>query len=65
MTYEEYIKYATQEQKDKISKDCVKQWDETLDKMIFLFREAHEDTCTKINSFDEQYDKMNENFEEK
>ena len=31
------------------------EWDAVLDEMIFLFKEAHEDTCSKANPFDKEY----------
>lgn len=42
-----------------------KNWDKILDRMIFLFREANEDTCSKKNPYDEEYNKAYDEFIEK
>lgn len=65
MTHEDYIKYATQQQKDTIYKHCNKEWDDILKKMIFLFKEASEDNCTKVNQYDEEWIKASDEFEAK
>lgn len=44
-------------------KTCHEEWTKILDRMIFLFREASEDTCTKINPYEAEFDRMNEEFE--
>lgn len=44
---------------------CHEEWDEILDRMIFLWRELDEDTCSKKNPYEEEYDKAYGEFEEK
>lgn len=43
----------------------MKRWKGILSEMIFLFREAHEDTCTKKNPFEEEYSRATKEFTEK
>ena len=40
-------------------------WKNILSEMIFFFREANKDTCTKKNPYEEEYDKAFEKFEKK
>ncbi len=42
-----------------------KAWDEILDKLIFLFREASEDTCTKVNPYEAEFYRISEEFRER
>jgi len=44
---------------------CHERWDEILDRMIFLWRESGENTCTRVNTFEAEYDKAYEEFKEK
>lgn len=44
---------------------CHREWDEILDRMIFLWREIDADTCSKKNRYEEEYLKTLEEFEEK
>ena len=41
------------------------EWNEILSRLIFLLREANEDTCTKVNPYDEEYTRISEEFREK
>lgn len=40
-------------------------WDQILDRMIFLWREADENTCTRKNPYEEEYFKALKEFEAK
>lgn len=44
---------------------CHEEWDKVLDKMIYLWHEAVEETCTQTNPFQEEYDKASSEFDEK
>lgn len=44
---------------------CHKEWDEILERMIFLFREADEGSCQKKNPMEEEYNKIIEEFDQK
>lgn len=44
---------------------CHEEWDKILEEMIFLFREMNEETCTKKNVYEEEYDQIMREFEEK
>lgn len=46
-------------------KDYNQQWDEKLDKIVFAFREARMETCSKQNKYSEEWSKANEEFEKK
>ncbi len=50
---------------EDIDKTGAKKWDDILSKMIFLLNEANDDTCTKRNKYEEEYDKAQEEFENK
>ena len=41
------------------------EWKAILNRMIFLLREAKEETCTRKNQYEEQYWEANREFEEK
>ncbi len=43
----------------------MQQWRDILSEMIYLFREANEDTCTRKNPYDEEYHKAHEEFTKK
>lgn len=43
----------------------MKKWKDTLSQMIFLLREANEDTCTLMNTYKKEYDKAFDEFGEK
>lgn len=36
---------------------CHKEWDKILDEMIFLFREMNEETCSRKNTYIEEYNR--------
>ena len=44
---------------------CHKEWDEILDRMIFLFQEADESTCKRLNPFDDEASRIYDEFDEK
>ena len=50
---------VTDEEKEK---EVIEHWDKILAEMAFLFREAHEETCSKANPYEEEYLKAHENF---
>lgn len=51
--------------KSYISSDnCHKEWNEILDRMILLFRETQEDTCSKKNEYEQEYHKALQAFEQ-
>ena len=45
--------------------EIVKKWDEILDKMIFLFREANEETCQKKNPYEDEHMRIFDEFTKK
>lgn len=48
-----------------VNDTCHEEWDQILDQMIFLWREANEETCTRANPFEEVYIKADMEFESK
>lgn len=48
-----------------VNDTCHKEWDEILDKMIFLWNESNEDTCKAKNEYDEEHTKAFSEFTEK
>lgn len=44
---------------------CHDKWDKILDKMIFLWREANEETCSKKNQYEQEYQNAQKEFERK
>lgn len=52
----------TDEEKESLP---MKKWEETLDRMIFLLGEMNEDTCSYVNPYKKEHDKMNEDFRKK
>lgn len=46
-----------------VNDECHKEWDEILERMIFLWRESLEDTCTRKNPYEEEYWKAQDEFE--
>lgn len=48
-----------------VNDTCHEEWNEILDRMIFLWRESNENTCSKKNPYGEEYDKAHEEFVEK
>ena len=45
-----------------VNDTCHEEWNCILDKMIFLWREAEEDTCSQKNPFDEAHSKAMDEF---
>ncbi len=43
----------------------VKHWEDILSEMIFLLNEANEDTCTRENKYQKEYEKAHEEFDNK
>ena len=56
---------APEDVQDKIEKEANGKWDEILTRMAFLLRESHEDTCSKKNPYEEEYNKAREEFTRK
>ncbi|MBQ6855753.1 MAG: hypothetical protein IJO13_01470 [Lachnospiraceae bacterium] len=48
-----------------VNDTCHEEWDQILDKMIFLWRESCENTCTKKNPYEEEHQRAFEEFTEK
>lgn len=48
-----------------VNDTCHGEWDKILDRMIFLWRESNEYTCTKKNRYEDEYDKAHKKFEDK
>ncbi len=44
---------------------CHEAWDKILDEMIFLFREMNEETCSRKNIYEEEHDRVHNEFEKK
>lgn len=44
---------------------CHEEWDKILDRMIFLWREIDEDTCSQKNPYDEEHSRAINDFNEK
>ncbi|MBR4983567.1 MAG: hypothetical protein IKY94_13570 [Lachnospiraceae bacterium] len=55
----------TNEEGILVNHTCHAEWDKILDKMIFLWRESREETCSRKNPFEEEYDKAFDEFHEK
>ncbi len=56
--------FGTKSQKD-IDTEGMQNWHDILSEMIFLFKEANEDTCSRKNKFEEKYNKAQAGFEAK
>ena len=50
---------------DEVDKARMQKWKDTLSEMIFLLREAHDDTCTRKNPYEEEHEKAQEEFDKK
>ena len=50
---------------DEVDEEGMERWKDILSEMIFLFREANEDTCTKKNPYEEEHDRAFKEFTEK
>lgn len=49
----------------EITNEGMRKWKEILSEMVFLFREANEDTCSKKNPYQEEYSKTSKEFKER
>ena len=56
---------ASEKLRDKVDDYCNEKWGEILSELIFLLREANEDTCTKVNPYEEEYHRVSEEFRKK
>lgn len=56
---------ASEELRNKIDDYGNEKWGEILSEMIFLLREANEDTCSKVNPYEEEYHLAAEDFRKK
>ena len=56
---------ASEELRDKVDAYGNEKWGEILSEMIFLLREANEDTCSKVNPYVEEYHRVSEDFRKK
>lgn len=48
-----------------VNDTCHAEWDEILDRMVFLLREANEDTCQKKNPYEDEFMRISDEFSEK
>ena len=48
-----------------VNDTCHEEWDKILDRMLFLWREIGEDTCSRKNPYDEEHSKAQDDFYEK
>ena len=48
-----------------VNDTCHEVWDKILDRMIFLWRETDEETCSKQNPYEEEYRKALDEFRDK
>jgi len=55
----------TNEEGMLVNDTCHEEWDNILDRMIFLWRESNEDTCALKNPYEEEYHKAYKEFTEK
>ena len=56
---------ASEELRDNIDDYGNEKWSEILSRLIFLLRDANEDTCTKVNPYDEEYTRISKEFRAK
>lgn len=52
----------TNEEGMLVNDSCHEEWNKILDHMIFLWRELDEDTCTRKNPYEAEYDRASEEF---
>ena len=50
---------------DKEGDEDLKAWNAVLDRMIFLLQEVDEETCSRVNPYEEEYFKARREFDEK
>lgn len=48
-----------------VNDTCHEEWDKILDRMIFLWRESREETCSRKNPYEAEYDKASDEFHKK
>ena len=48
-----------------VNDTCHDEWDKILERMIFLWRESREETCSLKNSYEDEYFKCIDEFQEK
>ena len=48
-----------------VNDTCHEEWDRILDRMIFLWRESREETCSRKNPYEAEYDKASDKFHKK
>ena len=48
-----------------VNDTCHAEWDKILDRMIFLWRETNEETCSKKNPYEDEYMKAFSDFHER
>lgn len=71
MTYEEYCSWPADENsegyklREKTDEICNNLWNEILDRMIFLLREASEESCSIKNPYEEENEKNYKEFTKK
>lgn len=71
MTYDEYCSWHTDENsegymlREKVDEACNRLWNEILGRMIFLLREACEDTSIVKNPYEEESRRIHMEFSEK
>lgn len=55
----------TNEEGILVNDTCHEEWDKILDRIIFLWRETDEESCSKKNQYDEEYTKAFDEFTKK
>ncbi len=65
--FQESISHAVCEtgMSEDAANEGVKHWEDILSEMIFLLNEANEDTCTRENKYQKEYEKAHEEFDNK
>lgn len=56
---------CTDESGFSVNYTCHREWDEILDRIIFLFREADETTCQRKNPYEDEHWRVHEEFDKK
>lgn len=57
--------FLDDKEKDSKDNELMNEWRGVLNRMIFLLREANEETCTRENQYYDQYWKAEQEFEDK
>ena len=55
----------TNEEGMLVNDTCQEEWDKILDKMIFLWRESKEESCSRKNPYEAEYEKAFDEFTKK